>query len=518
MQRAFSTVASEHQSAGSRSAQVLAIVALAVLATALPVVGHLVGPVVGIALCALLGLLLAGFATAAVPAALICAYVFQNLAVALVSPAIEDAGSFNTIRAYNFVLTAVVWLLLSASYWPSPSRWDARLRPWMLGTTACLAAVFAYFCLGALSNASSAATYLRNVAAPLLLFQICLLVAARQGPGVASSVWPVGYAALAYGYAELLSRPHLYDLLNIDAYLDLRFSQDQTAAMWVREMAETGRVYRGIEDVLRIDFLNTPLFADLNLQLFRLLGPNLHSISYAYALAFFATMLLGQRRPFYFIAAMPLLLITGSKGALICCATALVGLVAARLFRPGLVLFTLVAALTAYGASAVIVGLSLGDYHALGFLGGVRGFLGNPLGHGLGAGGNLSVDMTQLNWSQSQHLGTTDLAVESAIGVLLYQMGVAGLVLIGAYAAIALKAWRGFAATGNTALAVLTLVILTIAANALLQEEALFAPLAMGLVMAMAGLMLGRPVAAPARAQARPRRIRSHAPIEASAA
>src|SRR4051794_34519444 len=89
-----------------------------------------------------------------------------------------------------------------------------------------------------------------------------------------------------------------------------------------------------------------------NLQVFRLLGPNLHSISYAYALAFFATMLLGQKRPLYLLSALPLLLVIGSKGALICCATALVGLVAVRLFPPRLVLTALVAAFGVYGATS----------------------------------------------------------------------------------------------------------------------------------------------------------------------
>jgi hypothetical protein len=500
-------------SAGSRMAEVMAVLAAAAVATALPVAAHVVSPAVGIGICGLVGVLLAGFATATVPAALVCAYLFQNLAVALVSPWIDDPSSFNTIRAYNFVLTAAAWLVLVGAYWTAPARWDGRLRRWMLATTACLAAVFLYFAVGALSSASAAAAYLRNIAAPLLLFQVCLLVCARCGRGTISSLWPVGYAALAYGYAELLSRPWLYSLLNIDAYLDLRFSQDQTGAMWVREMAETGRVYRGIEDVLRIDFLNTPLLADLNLQVFRLLGPNLHSISYAYALAFFATMLLGHRRPFYFVAALPLLLTIGSKGALILCAIALVGFLAAGMVRPRLLLTVGVVALAVYGFSAVVIGLRIGDYHALGLLGGIRGFLHNPVGHGLGVGGNLSVDMTQIDWSRSQHLGTSDLAVESAIGVILFQMGLVGLVVVAAYCGIALKAWRAFALTGNTALALLALAILTTATNALLQEEALFAPLAMGLLMAMAGLMLGRPFSAaaaqPSGATAEPRRARA---------
>ena len=92
--------------------------------------------------------------------------------------------------------------------------------------------------------------------------------------------------------------------------------------------------------------------------------------------------------------ALPLLLVIGSKGALIvrvlvtpdvpCSASCL------RMFRTPLWYF--VVALAIYACAGIAVGIRAGDYHVIGFLGGLNGFLANPLGRGIGAGGNLSLD------------------------------------------------------------------------------------------------------------------------------
>ena len=58
------------------------------------------------------------------------------------------------------------------------------------------------------------------------------------------------------------------------------------------------------------------------------------------------------------------------------------------------------------------------------------------------AGGNLSENFASIDWSAAQQAGAVDGAVESAIGVLLYQMGIAALVPLAFYFMIAMKAWR----------------------------------------------------------------------------
>ena len=85
----------------------------------------------------------------------------------------------------------------------------------------------------------------------------------------------------------------------------------------------------------------------------------------------------------------------------------------------------------------------------------------------------------------------TDIAVESAAGVLLYQMGVAGLAVIAIYLWLARTAWRLFGALRAPALALTAASIVIILVNGLFQEEAWFAPLALGLALAFAGLTFG---------------------------
>jgi hypothetical protein len=104
--------------------------------------------------------------------------------------------------------------------------------------------------------------------------------------------------------------------------------------------------------------------------------------------------------------------------------------------------------LIAYAVLGIYVGLQIGDYHVIGFMGGWNGFLQAPLGRGLGVGGNLSADFSSIDWSAAQQAGSVDGAVESAVGVLLYQMGIAALLPLGFYLTIAMRAWRLYATSG----------------------------------------------------------------------
>jgi hypothetical protein len=465
---------------------------LAIGATALPVLFHLAGAPIAIALSVLLGLIIAAFAAPAVPAALIFAYLFQNLFVALISPQLEEVSEFNSARAYNFLLTAVAWVVLSAPYWMRRERFDQRFRQIMNVTTVSLIIIGVYFAVGMASNPSSAIVYLRNIAAPLLLFQIFALVFYQYRVAMAGPLIVIGLAAVGFGYLELFMQDAFFRLINGDAYLNMRLRETYDSGAWVSEMRESGFVLRSYLDMLRIEFLNSPIFADLGLRLYRLVGPNFHSISFAYALAFLSVTLTAGRHWWFALIALPLLLVIGSKGALVLVLLVLAALIASRGFRGYGLLWCFVAVLAVYAAAGIVVGIRLQDYHVIGFIGGLRGFLANPLGHGIGVGGNLSVDASLINWSQFQHLGETDIALESAVGVLLYQMGIGGIVLLGVLVWLALKLWTLHVRSNDRLLAVGALGLLTIIVNGIFQEEALFAPLALGLISALAGLLLGR--------------------------
>lgn len=478
--------------ASSATLGTFATIVLAVVATGLPIVAHLAGQTLGIAVCFVLAVLVANFAAAAVPVVLIFGYLFQNLFVALVSPAIGDVDQFNAIRAYNFILTVASWSVIAGSYWLARARFEPRVRTVMNVSTLALLAIGLYFAVGLVSNPSGAIVYLRNIAAPLLLFQVFLLVAQQHRVAVTAALVLMATGTLLFGYAELVGQDRLFRLINGDVYLLWRMKNEIDAGVWIRQMQETGIVYRSYLDALQSDFLNTPFLADLGIRLPRLGGPNFHPISYAYALAILSLLLAAIGRWWFLLLALPLLLVIGSKGALVLVmlsAGALLVIGRSRGFAP---LWCYAALLLGYAVTGIAVGLNTQDYHVIGFIGGLRGFLQNPLGHGIGLGGNLSLNMTTIDWSRSQNLGSTDVAVESAVGVLLYQMGVVAIALLALLIAVVAILWRNYLRTRDRTPAALALGLLTITVNGIFQEEALFSPLALGLMLALCGMALGR--------------------------
>jgi hypothetical protein len=144
---------------------------------------------------------------------------------------------------------------------------------------------------------------------------------------------------------------------------------------------------------------------------------------------------------------------------------------------------------TAYVTYGVQEGLRNGDFHVLGFLGGVHGFMANPLGHGLGNGGNFSTGLGIQTWQKAQAAGTTDIALESAVGVLLYQMGIGVVALIVAMGAVLRAA--GFHVRGRkpqrTDLLFIGLCVALL--NGVFQEEA-YSPYAAGLVALFCGVLV----------------------------
>ncbi|MDF3062792.1 MAG: hypothetical protein K0S06_2901 [Microvirga sp.] len=466
------------------------VVALALFATALPVGAHLAGHLFGLGLCLMLAVLVANFAAPAIPTVLVAAYLFQNLFVSLITPWVADLADFDSARAYNFLLTVTVWFVVMAHYVQSRASFDPAVRRLVNIASGVLLLVLAYFALGAVSAPKQAAVYLRNIATPFLLLQLCIVVAARFGRGVARPLAALGWLLLLYGHVELFLREGLFDLINANDYLEMRLRQVNDTGQWVKLMQETGLVTRDVHDTQKITLLNTPLLGT-SIELYRLLGPNFHAISYAYGLAFFCLAFLAGGRIMYMLFALPLLVVVGSKGALILVLLTTLFVTVSRIAPVNALLWIFAAVLAAYAAATFVIGKKVGDYHVIGLLGGIDGFLHNPAGRGLGAGGNLSINMATIDWSRSQALGKTDTALESAIGVLLYQMGIAALAVCAANVCIALAAWRQFLATRRSEFAVVAFALLAVTTNGLFQEEALFAPLAVGTLMMLAGLVLG---------------------------
>src|SRR5262245_42360985 len=119
---------------------------LATIVTGLPLVLHLMGPAFGIAACMLLAAIVVTFAVSTVPTALLFAYLFQNLLVALVSPVAVSVVSpvaasvdqLNVMRGYNFILTFATWIMLATPFCVARARFDRDFRRLIDVTTAML--------------------------------------------------------------------------------------------------------------------------------------------------------------------------------------------------------------------------------------------------------------------------------------------------------------------------------------------------------------------------------------------
>ena len=367
----------------------------------------------------------------------------------------------------------------------------------MIGSTLVLGVVMIYFVAGFLQNGLAASIYLRNIVLPLFLFQLALLTAATYEVRVTPVLVAIAVLFVVCGYIELAFRDFWLEVTNGHAYWRFDEIKATDSGVWEKEMRATGDVFVDLKDRFSFGFLNTPLLEGLGLSnMLRVFGPNISAISYAYGVGFFVLFLFSVRRPLLAIAALPLVVLCGVKGALILVLFVAVAWISTRLLGAVVTLVLGVLALIAYAVAAMYLGLEIGDYHVIGFMGGWNGFLQAPLGRGLGVGGNLSADFSSIDWRAAQQAGSVDGAVESAVGVLLYQMGIAALPPLAFYVVIAIKAWRLYAASGVLTQGLAAFGILVVLVNGIFQEEALFAPPAIGLLLWLAGLVIGNAIRA----------------------
>lgn len=406
--------------------------------------------------------------------------VFQNFAICLISPWLE-AESVRTLQGANFafalggaVVATTVWLADGISKTSVVDK--LRIAAMLL-----LIAIIGYAAYGAREgDATDAIIYLRNFSGPIFMFMIgCYLGNARF---VISAILIILIGALIVGYAEILTRPGWYE--NIGAVYFLRakfsgFSFDFTSA----------------DDVmayLNVSFLNLPWLGEKGFDTYRLLGPNLHPISFGFSLSLLILLCIASGRRFLAIAGLPPAVLVGAKGALVTLAVSVGALVIWRLSRSERVTVSaVVIALVGMLAAAFAYGIAIGDYHVIGFLGGLDGLRTWPFGHGIGAGGNLSSEFREVNWSDAQRYGVS-VAVESAIGVAIYQLGVLAFAWTAFWLATGFAMLRvGARNTDPLALASGAALLATIFVG-VLQEESMFSPTALGFYAMLAGAVLMR--------------------------
>ncbi len=460
--------------------------------TALPVFLHTFGQPLALAVCAALAVAAALTIEAQVPVVVLVATIFQNVFVSIASVNYTDIHDLDPIKSYNFVTTVVMWLVVMAGFLNRARSFSPFTRRMIFASGALLAIYGVYFLVGVLINPRSAVVYMRNIGTPILLFQMFLIVAARHELALPRIVAILLGLMIGAGYVEFLAHDLWLDLTNGWHYLTLSYADNASSLKTLDEAARSGVVPVNLVDYGRTDLFNSPLFAALHMTVLRLEGPNLHSISFGYALAALLSFAAIHKRWAAALLAAPLLLLTSAKGPLMLAVFTLAFYEVARRWGPRTALHILALALAAFAVFALAFGFKSGDYHVLGLIGGVNGFMKIPIGHSLGEGGNLSfASFNVIDWSKFQRQGAADVAVESAVGVMLFQLGVAAVAAFAFYVWIARTALSLFERTRAPALAFAVGALATTLVNGLFQEEAYFAPLALGLVMGLAGLSLG---------------------------
>lgn len=466
--------------------------AVAMLLTAAPIFLHFVSQAIAILFCVAGALLASRFMARDVPLIVLIPNIFQNTFAALLSWHVEEYADIEVIKSYSFLTTVICWLYLAVAFAQAPSAYSPFIRKLIYASIALLGVVGVYFVLGLAVNPRNATVYLRNIGLPIFLFQIFLLIGAKHRINLPSMLAIILVAVGICGYIELFALDGWLTMTNGWRYLTLFSAKRLVNLDEIRRAAQEGRVVTNVLDYTKSELFNTSLTRSLDLHVQRLQGPGFNTISFAYLLSSLIALLAIHRRVALSLFAMPLLLATSAKGPLVFTILCVAFAWLARRSTSNFPVKALAAFLVLYAAIVIKVGSGSGDYHVLGLLGGLNGFFKMPIGHTLGDGGNLSiVDFGALKWDEFQAAGAANVAVESAFGVLLYQLGVAAAAWFAFYFWVASVGWRLYKETRAPALSFVTSGIMVSVANGLFQEEAYFVPFSLAFVMGYCGLILG---------------------------
>ncbi len=460
----------------------------------LPVAVHIFSPVIAVPMVMVLSVFLANYAPRLALVSVMIALLFQNFFVSLVSSNLSGPDEFKIIRGYNFVILVSIWSTFFVSYWTRFRGQNASIDLIMNLTFGVVALVIFYFLTGFVQNPTPAVIYLRNILTPILILQIALITSWRFEFSLNTPLFIISAIFLLMGYIELIFREDWLYFTGGKSYWELDTRSARLSLAWDQDARETGYVMLGFLDAFKVDLFNTPLLDGLDLRVIRLMGPNMHAISYSYAVVFLLVFALFRGSFIMAVLLFPLLVFANAKGALILFILVLGAWFAFKLFGARLSLWVTGFVLALYAVAGIVVGLQIGDFHVLGFMGGLYSFFGFPFGHGIGVGGNLGTDFTQLDWPAYQAAGRTPVAIESAVGVLLYQMGPAAFFLLGVYIWLGCQTLRVASFTGASLHIAASFALLTVLVNGIFQEEALFSPLALGLLITINGMVLGQAI------------------------
>jgi len=413
--------------------------------------------------------------------------LYQNVVISLFSQSMASSD-YTVVSATSFIggfvlASAPVMRIFQSG---SPFRSDHRsVTRTMRLTLIAIGVALVYTALGAIVAGPTAAVVgFRNATAVLFAIIIGLDIGDRWGYRTIATCFLVSGALGVFLSLIEISDPAWYlSLVHATDFGNLKNYQSVKAHLFAVENV--------IDTMTSLPF-NTGLFTEIfSGTTYRFGGPNMHSISYGYVLAIGGLISLSLG---HFVLAVPLgvlVVMIGVKGAAILFVTTSllyqVWWITTNLKLLLVCGFAVAAVYTGYG---VTTGLAAGDFHALGFIGGVNGFLENPLGHGIGMGGNLSLGtLPEIKWQEFQHSGAANVGLESAVGVLIYQIGIGCAAMIAAIIAMLRAGSFGIAGRRPRSTDLLFIGMCMGLVNGVFQEEA-YSPYAVGLLALFCGVLV----------------------------
>lgn len=421
---------------------------------------------------------------------LLMSIVMQNLCLSLVVKMIDDAERFQLFQATNFFIPLVIFVYAAGYVFYKRHMLEPDIRKILYWGTAFAAVVVLYTIYGmSQSTFKSAMIYFRVYFYGYMAFVIGISYGLRiKMEFIKAAFYVVGVAIVAYGIIEFCFPFELYSLLNANEFLRLKFSffTDGERSRDIAELIETSTR----------SYLNFSGQFQLDLRLLRIMGPNFHPISYGYSLAFFGLMALMAGHVCLFSIALVPLFLAASKGSIVLVFFCAIFIAVYRTTgNIKLLKLSVGGLLTLYILAVLIYGYYSKDYHFVGLMGGFKGFLSKPYGYGIGVGGNMSAlgASSAKDMVAFQNYGAA-FAVESALGVLLYQVGIFITIFFVYWFLFVKKLFFIAAPVGgnkkeigrNIIVPVGLCVMLT---GAIFQEEA-FSPPGTGLWMLIGGMML----------------------------
>lgn len=413
--------------------------------------------------------------------------LYQNVVISMLSQSMTSSD-YTVVAATSFVggLVLASAPVLRIIQGGSPFRSNHRgITATMRLVLIAIGVALAYTALGAIvAGPTPAVVGFRNATALLFAIVLGLDIGDRWGYRTIATCFLVSSVLGVFLSLVEMSDPAWYlSLVHAVDYGNLKNYQSVRAHLFAAENV--------IDTMTSLPF-NTGLLTELfSGTTYRFGGPNMHSISYGYVLAISGLILLSLGR---FGLAVPLgvlVFLIGVKGAAILfITTGLLYQVWRTTANLKLLLICGFATAAVYTVYGVTSGLAAGDFHALGFIGGVNGFLENPLGHGIGMGGNLSVGtLPAAKWQEFQHTGAANIGLESAVGVLIYQIGVGCAAMIAAIFALLRGGFFGVAGRRPRLTDLMFIGLCMGLVNGVFQEEA-YSPYAVGLLALFCGVLV----------------------------